>query len=396
MGNRFKQKFNSSLYLSKFIRLSAFCFFLTIFDTHARRYKRKLHTNNSSELIYELISKLKGLVYVSILNALYGSTFVANITKISSFKNITFVKDSSFSKIGSNRTFSITFDSLGEPSCASVYFTVGSISSKPVSYGTSASYCSTQYPNIPFMSVFNQFNNTLTFDMLMYINGVASIIFKIKNDIEIKKMTTAVTVSNYNSNLCRKPILNIRNRANDFLNPQIIERSKTFSVVGLTILDCRISLKNLKQWKVHFINPNDGSFIKYKDLSTISSSASAEVLIPSNFLDYGTYRFIYQVTMIGDINSLPEAIDSFIEIIPTGIAVFPFSGGIKELTIGRGQSIELDPGRYSYDFDDLLIGTQLDYKFFCRIVIDGLPQNFLTDSFNNYIDIRCIRTKSIA
>jgi hypothetical protein len=211
----------------------------------------------------------------------------------------------------------ITFESLGEPSCASVYFTVGSISSKPVSYGTNAFYCSTQYPNSLFMGVYNQFNNSLNFDLLMYLNGSVNVIFNIKNDIEEIKKTTVVTVSNL---ICQKPILDVRNRSNDFLNPRTIERSKTFTVVGLTKLNCTVSLKNFKQWTVHSINSTDASTLKVIDLKNITSASNAEIFIPSNFLDYGTYRFIYQVTMIGDLSPFSEIIDSFIRIIPTGIA----------------------------------------------------------------------------
>lgn len=63
---------------------------------------------------------------------------------------------------------------------------------------------------------------------------------------------------------------------------------------------------------------------------------------------------------------------------------------MEEITVGSGQSIELDPGRYSYDFDELLTGNQLSYKFFCRLTIDGLPQEFPTDSSNNYVDLQSL------
>jgi hypothetical protein len=237
------------------------------------------------------------------------------------------------------------------------------------------------------MGVYNQSNNSLNFELLMFLNGSVHVIFNIKNDIEEIKKTTVVTVSNL---ICQKPILDVRNRSNDFLNPRTIERSKTFTVVGLTKLNCTISLENIKQWTVHSINLTDASTLKVIDLKNITSASNAEIFIPSNFLDYGTYRFIYQVTMIGDASPFTETVDSFIRIVPTGIAIFPFPGGVKEITVGSGQSIELDPGRYSYDFDELLTGNQLSYKFFCRLTIDGLPQEFPTDSSNNYVDLQSL------
>ena len=114
------------------------------------------------------------------------------------------MKDSRISQIGSNRTFTIIFESLGEPSCALVYFTVGSISSKQVTYGSNAFYCSLQYPSTPFMGIYNIYNNSLTFDLLMYLNGTANVYFNIKNSIDKSTTTTRVTVSNLN---CKIPIL---------------------------------------------------------------------------------------------------------------------------------------------------------------------------------------------
>ena len=69
---------------------------------------------------------------------------------------------------------------------------------------------------------------------------------------------------------------------------------------------------------------------------------------------------------------------------------------MKEITVGMGQSIDLDPGRYSYDIDGLLTGKKLTYKYYCRLVIDGLPQQFQSDSYNNYLDLKQIKDRNLA
>jgi hypothetical protein len=135
------------------------------------------------------------LVNLILSNALYQNVFKTNISKDSSFKNIKFVKNNSISQKGSNRTITLTFDSLGEPSCALVWFTVGLYSSKSVVYGTNALYCSTLYSNALFANVYNRTNNTLNFNIVTSINGLATFNLLIKNDLESLKLSATVTVA---------------------------------------------------------------------------------------------------------------------------------------------------------------------------------------------------------
>jgi hypothetical protein len=227
----------------------------------------------------------------------------------------------------------------------------------------------------------------------MPITGLTTVHFLIKNYLESLKLTTTVTVSNLK---CKRPTLNIQNRANNFLKPTITKRSMQFSVIGITTLDCEITLKNIKEWFLYEINPLTGSYTKTVDKRDIISSFSSEIYIPSNFLDNGTYQFIYQVTMDCAEGSFMDSVDSFIRIVPSGMAIFPFSGGIKEISIGRGQSIDLDPGRYSYDFDGLLVGTELTYKYYCRMIIDGEPKEFPSDYYQHSVDLQHIKDSNIS
>jgi hypothetical protein len=169
-----------------------------------------------------------------------------------------------------------------------------------------------------------------------------------------------------------------------------------FSVVGITTIDCEIKLKSIKQWLVFEVNSKTGLKNRTVNTSDIISSFSAEIHIPSNFLDYGIYRFTYQVSMDDDANAFTNSVDTFIRIVPLGMAIFPFSGGIKEITIGMGQPIDLDPGKYSYDYDALLMGTQLTYKFFCRMIIDGEPKEFPGDFYQHNIDLQEIKDKNFS
>ena len=288
----------------------------------------------------------------------------------------------------------MTFDSLGEPSCALVWLTVGTLYNKALAFGSSSTYCLNLYPSVSFMSVYNKSNHFLTINMIMEMKGLVNINFLIKNDYESLKLTKIVTVSSLK---CQKPILDIKNRAIDFLNPRVIERSKRISVIGVTILNCSVTLKNSKQWSIFEINPNNGSTIRLINVTNIISLFSSEIYIPSNFFSYGTYKFIYEVCMEGDdASSFKETIDTYIRIVPTGMVIFAFSGGIKEITIGIGQSVDLNPGRYSYDLDRILTGTDLSYKFYCRVLIDEVPQMFPSDYSGSYIDLWKIKNENLS
>jgi hypothetical protein len=336
---------------------------------------------------------LKGSVNVTISNSLFNTRFTANIFKVSSFKNINFVKDDSISKPSSNRLILLSFDSLGEASCALVWLSTVSNSNRPFTYGTSAAYCLLSFSNKPFAGSYNITRNTVNFNMLMSLTGLVYINFLIKNDLESLKLTTTITVSNLN---CKRPIVDIQNRAGNILNPKLIKRSNGFSVVGITTIDCEIKLKSIKQWLVFEVNSKTGLKNRTVNTSDIISSFSAEIHIPSNFLDYGIYRFTYQVSMDDDANAFTNSVDTFIRIVPLGMAIFPFSGGIKAITIGMGQPIDLDPGKYSYDYDALLMGTQLTYKFFCRMIIDGEPKEFPGDFYQHNIDLQEIKDKNFS
>jgi len=156
---------------------------------------------------------------------------------------------------------------------------------KQNAYGTNAAYCNKSNPGAPFISTYNAINKTLSFKLQMSIEGLVDVYFMIKNDLESLRITTTATVSSIS---CNRPLLDIKNRAKDFLKPMIMKRAQMFSIVGITILNCSTSLENSKQWFVYQINQNDGSILKKISLTNILSEFNAELFIPNNFLSFET------------------------------------------------------------------------------------------------------------
>jgi hypothetical protein len=328
---------------------------------------------------------------VTVWNPLYNSTFSAYISIFSAMKNINFIKNSSISKKLENRKFSIKYDSLGEPSCAKVWFSVGKNVTKPVTYGTNKTICNNTHPFIPYSGPYVSQNNTFNFTMLMFIEGLVIVNVSIKSNMESIELVTTATVSN---RICDRPKLEIINRAKNFLNPTIMKRSQPFSLISKTKVVCNFVLNNTKQWFVYEIDQSNGTKLKIINLTDVPSATNAEISISSGFLRYGTYLFIYQVAMNDEIGSFVESIDTYIRIVPTGIAIQPFASGIKEITIGKGQSIDIDPGKYSFDLDGLISGTEVAYRYFCRTFINGIRGEFPSLSFNNILDLKQVKDVS--
>ena len=105
------------------------------------------------------------------------------------------------------------------------------------------------------------------------------------------------------------------------------------------------------------------------DLSSNPTSTSTELLIKENTLEYGLYSFKLKVIVYFNSNSnLTNEDETFIEIIPTGIAIFGLENGVNSIVIGSQQSLNLSPGVYTKDMDEVITPDTLKYQFYCKTV----------------------------
>ena len=119
------------------------------------------------------------------------------------------------------------------------------------------------------------------------------------------------------------------------------------------------------------------------NLASISTSSLAQLVIPSNTLSYGIYEFTYQV--IATITSTNVVLaaniqSTFVQIVPTGLAVFAIPNGVSGIMIGSLQSYVLSPGLYSIDFDNIIAPGTLIYKFYCQTMVLNIPNSVLTSN----------------
>ena len=162
---------------------------------------------------------------------------------------------------------------------------------------------------------------------------------------------------------CSQPIL-VMQQSYTQGSPKQILRSKLFSLSTALYFTCDSNYSLTNTWTLDRIDVP-----QTVDLTDNPTSASTELVIQGNTLAYGTYRFTFVVTFLMPNNTiLLNTAYSYVQIIPTGLAVFAFQNGVSSVLIGSQQQISLDPAAYSYDFDDLVTPSTLQFNFYCYTI----------------------------
>jgi len=155
-------------------------------------------------------------------------------------------------------------------------------------------------------------------------------------------------------------------------------RSKLASFKTITKVDCDTDwFSLLRNWEV--INTETNQTI---DISSNPTKNTAELVFPENNLAYGNYSLIYEVIVMFNkgADKVNNTVDSFIRIVPSGFVVISLPGGINRISVGTNQEFSLNPANYSYDLDDLLSASSMNFSFYCRINDNGnILKNFSTD-----------------
>ena len=159
-------------------------------------------------------------------------------------------------------------------------------------------------------------------------------------------------------------------------SPNQIYRSSLFSLSTSTYFACNSSYSRKYSWKLTLLDT-----LNAIDLKTNPSSSSSELVIQGNTLAYGLYEFKIQVDItMSDGSILSNSAATYIQIIPTGLAVFALQNGISNILVGSQQVFILDPATYSIDFDNLVLPSSLTYKFYCTTI--NLNTTLTTNKIN--------------
>ena len=174
-------------------------------------------------------------------------------------------------------------------------------------------------------------------------------------------------------------------------SPFEVFRSKMFSLKTLTYFACDAQYTLTHTWKSIKLDTNETL-----DLTIYSTYQSAELVIWKNTLEYGLYKFEFEVNIsIMNNNStfLTSRADTFVKIIPTGLEINVVQDGLSSVLIGSQQTLTLDPTKYSIDLDNLIDLTALTFRFYCYPI--SLKASFYINKTNKSNDLFSFKNDSV-
>ena len=171
--------------------------------------------------------------------------------------------------------------------------------------------------------------------------------------------------------VCIAPVVTMESQT-PIGSPTQVQRSKMFSVAADTSFSCPLNIVLSQQWLVTSVRSN-GSIIGAVNISSIDSSAMSEIVIPALFLPYGYYNFAFQFNFsytneLMLTKTFYSTVNTYVQIVPTGIAVSGFPNGMSQSLFGTKQQVAIDPGTNSVDLDYIADPSKLNYTFYCRVI----------------------------
>ena len=108
----------------------------------------------------------------------------------------------------------------------------------------------------------------------------------------------------------------------------------------------------------------------------------SELTIDANTLAYGfymathTYTFtIYNLSNYA-VEEHTSVANAYIQVVPTGLVIRSLSSGVQGISIGTSQSLSLEPAKHSYDPDKLVSPSTLTFRYFYRVIDNGVVGNY--------------------
>jgi hypothetical protein len=270
-------------------------------------------------------------------------------------------------------TYQVNYVTLGEPSCARIVYTSTGYQSIPFAIGTNASTCAQIYPGVAFNQTYNKTAGIWQFSSIMRKVGYIKITANVSNLYTSNVVSSFVTVS---LSGCSQPVLSLENQATDFYSPLLQKRSQKLSVVASAIISCSLSVNNTKTWTLYSIDSSNGNVLSQVSLAKNKYAFNSELVISENTLDYGLYKFVYTMSMYSakvDLSQFLAQIETYIQIVPTGLTVLGLYGGSNQVEIGLNQTFEINPMQYSFDNDNVANVRTLNFKFYCNVIDGGIP-----------------------
>ena len=174
--------------------------------------------------------------------------------------------------------------------------------------------------------------------------------------------------------MCSQPLLTLQQSYTQS-SPQLVYRSAVVSLSTITSTACNSSYTLTNAWQASRIDAP-----QTVELTTNPTCLSSGLVIQPYTLAYGLYEFTFQVSLtLSDGRILTSMASTFVQIVPTGLAVYALQNGVANILVGSQQPLTLDPASYSVDLDYLIATSSLQYTFYCH-TLDVKSNNLLAYS----------------
>jgi hypothetical protein len=322
-----------------------------------------------------------------------NSTTIMSVVLVSGIFGLKAINIDSSLSASQMGKFEFEYESMGEPSCALVTLsstmTVPAVNLKLIMLGSTANECESL-----FQGESQMYNGTYTttnttnlanvwyFSALMPAAGQYIMQVDIRNRYMKEAVNRTVVVSD---GVCDPPLLSLQIRDNKSKSrePNVYKRAEGFSIGGKAILNCSLTLNNVKKWLVYQVDEQsrlDRAIVRSINSKTNPTVDYGELVIDQATLDYGLYRIEYHVAMTPRratkaqaFSALSSKVDTLVRIVPSGLVIKALKGGLNEVSIGLSEPLVLDPQLYSIDLDSIVDMRTLAFRFSCQTYESGLP-----------------------
>ena len=192
-------------------------------------------------------------------NQFYQKDFSIIIKPASSIKNLNIAELAAPIPHNTPQQFQVSYDSLGEPSCAQITQTYKSKTKIIKAIGSDSLTCSMYFPRVTF-EPYSANGSLWTFTSSFKNIGLLTVEVLLRNSLESLTLSTNINVL---ASLidCQNPVLNIDNRSPLFYAPSIHKRNELFRLTTNTEIKCNASLDNKKEWLVYSIDDKTGDIL---------------------------------------------------------------------------------------------------------------------------------------
>jgi hypothetical protein len=193
--------------------------------------------------------------------------------------------------------------------------------------------------------------------------------------------------------------MGLTNRPTGLNNIVEIKRSSLQQIQGYLNLNFPFAHSVNYLWKAFELNESNFEVIRDITFDTNPTRVMTQVTLIENTFAFGLYKLSFYANLFVQNISLTfqEEINTFIQIVPSGINVYGLQNGLNQISIGRSQAFSLMPIDYSYDLDYVVNISSLDFKFYCKVMSKSAGfVYYLNESGSNFYDLYTGQAQNLA